>query len=154
MGSRMGRARLSCARRETVILLDTHALVWYFDGDRRLGPSARLSIDAALRERQALVSTISFWEVSMLASKGRLILRLSAEKWSRSVLKMRGVRTVSLEPEMAIAAGALEDGLHGDPADRIIIATARVLGCPVLTGDGKILAYGAEGHVEAIDARR
>lgn len=154
MASRLGRARLSGARREAVILLDTHALVWYFDGERQLGPSAKQSVDAALREQGALVSTISFWEVAMLASKGRLALRLPVEKWSRSVLRMRGIRPVPLEPEVAIAAGALEDGLHGDPADRIIVVTARALRCPVLTGDGKILAYGAEGLVEVIDARR
>lgn len=135
-----------------MILLDTHALVWYFDGDQRLGPMARQHIDAALGERGVLVSTISFWEVAMLLGKRRLELRLPVEKWSRSLLKMRGVQPVALEPETAIAAGSLR-GLHGDPADRIIIATARRLGCPVVTGDRKILAYAADGHVQAIDAR-
>lgn len=137
-----------------MILLDTHVLVWYADGDERLGIEARQRVDAAVQAQAAQVSAISFWEVAMLAAKGRLELRLSLEKWSRSVLNIRGIRFVPLEPRMAIEAGCLPGSIHGDPGDRLVIATARVLGCPVLTLDRRILAYAREGHVEAVRGDR
>ena len=69
-------------------------------------------------------------------------------------LTQAAIRLEPISPSIAIDAGQLPGGIHGDPADRIIIATSRHLGCPLLTTDRKILAYAAIGHLKAIDARR
>jgi PIN domain nuclease of toxin-antitoxin system len=137
-----------------LILLDTHVLVWFADGSERLGAQARHLVEAELAAGAAQVSAITFWEVGMLTAKGKLELRLPAEKWSRSLLKMRGFNFMSLEPSIAVASSVLPGDIHGDPADRIIIATARALNCPLLTADRAILDYAAQGHVRAIDASR
>jgi PIN domain nuclease of toxin-antitoxin system len=134
-------------RAETV-LLDTHAWVWF-----RLGEAAafhRASIDAihAAAARSALrVSVISVWEVAMLAAKRRLQLGLPVTEWVQGALAAPGLMLAELTPEIAIEACSLPGEFHDDPADRMIVATARVTGATLYTKDRSILAYGRRGHV-------
>ena len=121
-----------------LILLDTHTLVWLDAGDGRLGKRARGVIDAALREDELLVSAISFWEVAMLSRKGRLRLRQEPETWRRDLLD-RGMVEVPVDGEVGIRAAGLDD-FHGDPADRIIVATALAGHC-LVTADRNILNW-------------
>jgi PIN domain nuclease of toxin-antitoxin system len=100
-----------------------------------------------------VISPITFWEVSMLVDKGKLTLGRSLTEWMEAVLDQPGFRIEPVEPRVAVDAGSLPGEIHGDPADRIIIATARHLECPVLTTDRKIIEYAAAGHLQAIDAR-
>ncbi len=74
-------------------------------------------------------------------------------EWIRGVLADSRVELVPISPNIAVEAGLLPHIIHGDPADRLMIATARALACPVLTPDRKLLSYAAEGHLQAIDAR-
>lgn len=89
----------------------------------------------------------------MLVHKGRLDVGVSAREWANAVLRTDEVELAELTASIAADAGTLPEGIHGDPADRIIVATARSLGCPLLTKDRKILDYAAAGHLKAIDAR-
>lgn len=105
-----------------MILLDTHVLLWMESGNERLGANARQAIDRAWEVGEAAVSAISFWEVAMLESKGRLELKLYFHSWRRDLLQ-RGLVEVAVDGGTALRAGQLA-GIHGDPADRLIIATA------------------------------
>lgn len=137
-----------------MILIDTQALVWLIEGNPRLGVGAKVIIERERATRDALISIISVWEAAMLVDKGRLALSRAVYQWFEAVLSAPGFRLADMTVAMGADAGGLPGDIHGDPADRLIIATARALGCPVLTADRKILDYSKAGHVEAIDARR
>ena len=120
-----------------MILLDTHAWVWWADQSRKLSARARRAID---RTDQIGVSAISCWEVATLVRKGRLVLDREATVWIAQALALPSVVALDLSPQVAIVAGLL-DGLHGDPADRIIVATALHHGATLVTKDTAIRSY-------------
>ena len=119
-----------------MILLDTHVLIWQEQGDLRLGSQTRLVIARALQEDRVAVSAISFWEVGMRVQKGRLDFLLDLGVWRRDLLD-QGLIEIRVDGGIAARAGLLPD-MHGDPADRIIVATA-LEGHQLVTADGKIL---------------
>lgn len=137
-----------------MIVLDTHVVVWAMENHRYLGLDAAGVIDEATFSDGAYVSAITCWEVSMLADKGKLEFRQGVREWVQEVLSKPGLFLAPIEPEIGIDAGQLPGNPHGDPSDRIIMATARALGCPLLTADEAILEYAAAGHLQVIDARR
>ena len=137
-----------------MILLDTHALIWAAEDNRRLGQAARATIEEARHADRAGVSAITPWEIALLVEKGRLQLAMELGVWIRTVFQAPGIDLMPIEPAIAIDSVRLPGNFHADPADRLIIATARRWGAPLLTADDAILAYGAEGHVQAIDAAR
>ncbi|MEA3041704.1 MAG: hypothetical protein QOC65_1193 [Sphingomonadales bacterium] len=137
-----------------MIVLDTHVLVWALENHRFLGLKAAAVIDEATSSDGAYVSAMTCWEVSMLANRGKLEFRQGVRAWMEGALAQSGIFLTPVNLEIGIDAGALPGKVHGDPCDRIIMATARSLGCPLLTGDGAILDYAAGGHLAAIDARR
>lgn len=136
-----------------MILLDTQVLIWFSQGDTRLEEPARKIVSGEAANGEVVVSPISFWEVSMLVQKARLSLGMDVLDWIEAVLRQPRVRIEPISPTIAVDAGRLPGDIHGDPADRLIIATARQIACPVLTTDRKILDYAVQGHVHAIDAR-
>lgn len=140
---------------ENALLYDTHAWVWSAEGNtNQLGPKARAAILDS-EERGALrVAAISIWEIAMLHAKGRLQLTLDVERWVERALAAPGTRLVTLEPEIAIHSTQLPGTFHGDPADRILVATARILGARLLTRDQQILHYARDGHLRVVDAAR
>lgn len=131
-----------------MILLDTHVLIWQEQGDVRLGPQTRRAIERALQEDRAAVSAISFWEVGMRVQKGRLDLLFDLDVWRRDLLD-RGLIEIPVDGGIAARAGLLQD-MHGDPADRIIVATS-LEGHQLVTADGKILRWA--GPLGKLDAR-
>lgn len=134
-----------------MILLDTHALVWLVLGDDRLGKGAK----ALIREEDRRhVSAMVSWEIAMLVDKRRLLLGMPANRWMDANASAADLVEVPVNGTIACDAGSLPGNIHGDPCDRIMIATARYLQCPIVTSDHKILRYAAAGHVQAIDARR
>lgn len=137
-----------------MIVIDTHALVWIVEGAPDLGVLARTLIEDELAADGVMIAPISFWEIAMLIDKGRLTLGRPLVVWWNRVVAMSGFIVADLTPEIGIDAGTLPGNIHGDPADRLIIATARGLGCPVLTADKRVLDYAAAGHVQAIGAHR
>jgi PIN domain nuclease of toxin-antitoxin system len=137
-----------------MILLDTQVLIWISIGDERLGNQARELVATAGKRGETAVSPISFWEAAMLTRKNRVDLGMPVTSWAAEIMNSNGPVLFGLSPEIAVSAGELPSGIHGDPADRIIVATARAHGCAILTADQKILAYAEAGHLQAIDARR
>lgn len=129
------------------MLLDTHVLLWQEQGDRRLGPQTRRAVARALEEGQAAVSAISFWEVAMRVQKGQLALRFEPDAWRRDLLE-QGLVEIPVNGRLAARAGLLPD-MHGDPADRLIVATA-LEGHRLVTADERILAW--PGNVERLRA--
>jgi PIN domain nuclease of toxin-antitoxin system len=129
-------------------LLDTHVWVWLVNGSVRLGRSKALAfIRAAARTRAVGVSIISIWEIALLEAKGRLSLGLECSQWVHEALSAPGVGLLELTPREAIASTRLPGNVHGDPADRMLVATARERGLTLVTADEQLLRYGAEGHV-------
>ena len=137
-----------------MILLDTHALIWAAEDNRQLGEAARATIEEARYSDRVGVSAITPWEIALLVEKDRLQLAMELGAWIRTVLQAPGIDLMPIEPAIAIDSVRLPGNFRADPADRLIIATARRWGAPLLTADNAILAYGAEGHVQAIDAAR
>lgn len=136
----------------SAVLLDTHALVWLVAGDGRLRLAARRCIEAAAQEQQLWVSAITPWEIGMLVAKGRLVLDRDVMDWLQAALALPGIRVAPLEPAVAVAGTRLPGELHGDPADRLIVATARHLGATLITADAALLAYGGLGQLSVLAA--
>ncbi|MFW5876514.1 MAG: type II toxin-antitoxin system VapC family toxin [Myxococcota bacterium] len=132
-----------------MILLDTHVLVWMDQDAPDLGPKARRALTRAAGEGQVAVSAISFWEVAMLGAKGRLRLGIPIDRWRRDLLDA-GLSEWSVDGEVGIAAVELQ-GLHADPVDRLITATAQQTGATLLTADRRLLDW--PGRLERRDAR-
>ncbi len=122
-----------------MILLDTHVLVWLDERGSRLGKRALQRIDEEFGAGKLAVSAISFWEISMLIQKGRVDLRLEMDVWRKELLQ-NGLWEIPLDGTIAIRAGGLQD-FHGDPADRLIVATALQTSSTLITADQKILAW-------------
>jgi PIN domain nuclease of toxin-antitoxin system len=121
-----------------VILLDTHAAIW-FTTDSGLGKRSQAIADEALADDRLAISAVSFWEISMLVAKRRLRSHDSAVELREQILNS-GVNEVSLTGDIAILAGNLE-GMHGDPADRFILATAIAHDATLLTADTMLLKW-------------
>lgn len=130
-------------------LLDTHALVWLLDGDERLGEKSRTLIQQSAQADSLYVSAITPWEIAMLVSKGRLTLVQEIGEWLRIAISMPGIRMAPLSIDVSVASTRLPGTFHSDPADRIIVATARHLGAILVTEDKLILDYGKAGHVKS-----
>lgn len=121
------------------LVLDTHSLIWLVEGDPRLGRNARDLAQAALQEDDLTVSAICFWEIAMLVRSGRLTLGLPTAEWYRGTLD-RGILEAPVTGQIGILAGELA-GLPGDPADRVITATAMVRNATLITADRRILDW-------------
>lgn len=134
------------------LLLDTHVIVWLFEGIERLRSPARHAIDRAARDGTVFMSAISFWEVAMLCKRGHLSLASTVERWRDGILSSPGVAEIPIGGEVAIASVNLPGSFHADPADRLIVATARTRGLQVVTADKRILAYAKRGEVAALAA--
>jgi len=131
------------------LLLDTHVLVWAESLDDRLGPQTRaLLLDPA---NTLFVSPISTLELSRLIALSRLQLRKSLQDWFTSARRHLAFQDAPFSHSAAIDSYQLPAAFHKDPADRMLVATARELGCPLLTADDLILGY---SHVQTFDARK
>ena len=121
-----------------MILLDTHAVIW-FSTDSGLGKRSQAISDDALADDRLAVSAVSFWEIATLVTKGRLRSIDSATDLRKLVLDS-GLNEVPVTGDIAILAGNLE-GLHGDPADRFIVATAIAYDATLITADERLLGW-------------
>jgi PIN domain nuclease of toxin-antitoxin system len=123
-----------------VIVLDTHIWVWWVHDAPELPPEYRaIVVD---HETTGLgVSAISCWEVAKLVELGRLELPLPVDAWLTRALAEPGIRWLPLTPEIAVESTRLPAPFHRDPADQIIVATARIYRCPLVTVDGRIRGY-------------
>lgn len=129
-----------------MIVLDTHALVWWASGGP-LSERARDTIEHHAHTRSLYASSISVWEIATLVARGRLELTLDVTDWIARVEAIESLRFVSVDNRIALASTRLPGELPHDPADRIIVATARSLDAPLITRDARLAAY---PHVETI----
>jgi PIN domain nuclease of toxin-antitoxin system len=128
----------------SLVILDTHALLWHASESNHLSESAKVAIDTA----DILgISTISAWEIGMLVQKGRLSLKYEVHEWIERVGSLPKITWMPLDTKIAVVSTCLPGNFHGDPADRIITATALSRGVPLVTADRRILEY---SHVQTI----
>jgi PIN domain nuclease of toxin-antitoxin system len=132
-----------------MITLDTHVLIWLVNGDERIKKSGFLTyINKAVKDNSIFIPSICMWEIAMLASKERISLSENTLDWIKNVTSAPGVSVQPLSPEIAYESCILPGDFQGDPADRMIVATARILDAPLLTFDNQILKYGEKGFVK------
>jgi PIN domain nuclease of toxin-antitoxin system len=132
------------------LLLDTHAAIWI----TRNESLARPAVDALNAAHQAagivFVSAITAWEIGLLVSRRRLNLLTTPQRWFARLLDLPGIRLAELSPDILIASSFLPGEPPRDPADRILLATARELGAALITRDRLLLKYGEDGQVSTI----
>jgi len=124
-----------------MIVLDTHAWLWWVSQSRELPQRVRRLIDRNAAEHSVHVSSISVWEIAMLAKRGRLRLAMRVEDWLAKCEALTVLRFVPVDNSIFLRSVVLPEPLHRDPADRIIIATALQLGARLVTRDEKLRAY-------------
>lgn len=124
------------------LLLDTHAFLWHVMGlPGAFGVGAKREIAAADADRRLHIAAITLWEIAMLADRQRIQIPLPATRWLEDALRLTGVHVIPLDTHVAGTSGSL--AMHGDPADRLIVASALVYNHILCTQDEKILAYAA-----------
>ena len=124
-----------------MILLDTHAWVWWVSGSGQLSAKARDAIERHRQDRSIRVSAISVWEVAQLVARGRLELTMDVDDWVARSEALPFLDFVPVDNRIALRSTRLPEPLHPDPADRMIIATALSIGAPLVTKDRKLHRY-------------
>jgi PIN domain nuclease of toxin-antitoxin system len=136
-----------------LLLLDTHCWLWAQLGlIQRLSKAALQAIRSAECDGNLRISVISIWELAMLENRGRVALPMNIRTWVDQALSKPGIAITPLTPEIMIESVHLPGELHGDPADRMLTATARVLGATLVTKDDRLLRYSKLRHVRALEA--
>jgi PIN domain nuclease of toxin-antitoxin system len=120
--------------------MDTHVWWWALNEQQRLSDPAKARIESTPRNHR-YISAISLWEFAMMATRGRIELDLSPEIWMERAIAKSSTRVIPLDPIITTASCTLPGEFHSDPADRIIVATARVQGMPLVTKDALIREY-------------
>ncbi len=134
-----------------MLVLDTHTWVWFIQGSEKLKAPTIKMIESAIKTRTLYVAAISQWELAMLIKKSRIILNEPALSWMQNAMQSLNLKILPLTADIAIESTELPGEFHGDPADRMIVASARIHQLTILTRDAKILEYAKEKHVRAIE---
>ena len=122
-----------------MIILDTHAWIWWVSSPELLPTNQRKFLESS--SDIIAVSIISLWEVYMLERKGRIKLPYEIEKWFENAIEESGINIIDLSRKIIIESNHLPGAFHRDPADRMIVATSRTYNAPLVTADKKILEY-------------
>jgi PIN domain nuclease of toxin-antitoxin system len=123
-----------------MLLMDTHIWFWSLTEPARLSRTA-LGVIQKTKTDQRTIASISIWEFAMMVARGRIEIKMTAEQWLDYAIHKTGLRVLDLTPKVAVESCELPGDFHRDPADRIIVATARVNGATLVTKDQKILDY-------------
>lgn len=132
------------------LLLDTHVLVWLLNGSDRISATVYSHIERAAKQDLLFVSAITPWEVAMLVAKGRLSLNRDVADWIDAALSLPGIHLEPLSPTVAVSSTRLPGQVHPDPADRILLATARSIDATLVTADERMLDYAQAGHLRCL----
>ncbi len=124
-----------------MIVLDTHAWIWFISNPDLLSKRAKKAVNAALEDKSIIISSISAWELALLVTKKRIKLTLDVTDWIAKSESLPFIQFVPLTNSISVKSVNLPLPLHPDPADRIIIATALSVGAPLVTKDKKLLDY-------------
>ncbi len=130
-----------------MIVLDTHVLIWWVSNPEKLSSQAREAIEKEIKHGSILVSSISAWELYMLIKKGRLKLTMETDSWLEKIESLPFVQFIPVDNQIALKSVNLPGDFHADPADRMIVATAREKGIDLITSDEKIQNY---PHVQSV----
>jgi PIN domain nuclease of toxin-antitoxin system len=128
-------------------LLDTHAWVWWLTQDRRLSPRAKSAIAGALARRDLWISLISVWEIAKKVENQQLVLDRPLEQWLDEAVTPEGLGVWELTRPILVQSCELPQPFHGDPADQILVATARRQGAVLVTKDRRLRRY---PHVQSL----
>jgi PIN domain nuclease of toxin-antitoxin system len=139
--------RTAPAKTGMPILLDTHAWVWWVTEDRRLSPGAAAAIRDAVRDNDVHLSVISIWEVAKKVEKKQLVLDRPLRQWVERATTVKGLALLELTPSILIDSCELPRPFHGDPADQMIVASARQHGGTLVTRDRRLRKY---PHVQTV----
>ena len=124
-----------------MILLDTHVWVWWLADPDQLSQAARTAVAHSLSAGKIGISSFSAWELALLVQRNRLELSIDLSEWIAETERISGVTFFPVNNNIAMQSVNLPGVFHSDPADRILVATARHLGATMVTGDAKIHAY-------------
>ena len=131
-------------------LLDTCAAIWIMNGDPLRDPAATELPQALEHNGRLVISPITAWEIATLVAKKRILLTLRPEVWFSKLCDLPGVTLVDMPPSVLIASTSLPGKTPADPADRILIATAREFDYTLVTRDRLLLKYASSGYVRAM----
>jgi PIN domain nuclease of toxin-antitoxin system len=136
-------------------LVDTHIWIWHLDGRTEgMAPSAVRLLRRCVKGEGLLVSDISIWEVGTKVAKGKLDLAPNVWAWVQRASRRPGFSFLPLDREVLLSSTQLPEAVHGDPADRMLIATAALAAVPLVTADDLIIGYAKqEGRLSVCDAR-
>lgn len=132
------------------ILVDTHVWLWYLDNNARLKQEHINAINEALQNNILYLSLISVWETITLLNKKRITTHLSHNKFIDEAVDIQGMHIQQITLDILKENGALPGEFHSDPADRLIVATARVEDLSLITYDAKILDYAKRGFISIV----
>lgn len=130
-----------------MIVLDTHAWVWFVSNPELLSRKATTAVEDSIGQNRVFISSISAWEVALLVTRGRLGLTMEVAAWIARSESFPFFQFVPVNNAIAVKSVVLPGPLHADPADRVIIATALTLGAPIITKDKRLTDY---PHVKTI----
>ncbi len=133
------------------VLLDTHVVLWSLLTPDEINQSSKRIIEQAQEQDQLFLSSISLWEIAMLKSKKRISVYEPLKDFLQTITNIEGLSIKDISAEVAAESVLLADNFHGDPADRIIAATAMTSGAVLLTRDKKILTWAEQGNIRAIE---
>jgi PIN domain nuclease of toxin-antitoxin system len=132
------------------LLLDTHVWIWYAIGSNEITKSLHKEIGNEIKNNNVYIAAISLWEISMLESRRRVILEMPCLEWIKNAIAYTHAQLIQMSPEIAVESCNLPDSFHDDPADRLIVATARVEALSVVTRDKRILDYSKRKYISVI----
>jgi PIN domain nuclease of toxin-antitoxin system len=133
------------------ILLDTHVWIWLAEGNPIISSSARKGIERAKEQEHLLISPMTIWEISKLVEKKRIILDMDVTDWLKHWVESPGILIAEFSFQVAVLSNRLPGAIHGDPADRILIASAFEESAVLVTADEKILEYGKDHFISVYD---
>lgn len=131
------------------LLLDTHIWIWAMVDSAKLVPSFKKTFEKALESDGILISSMSVWELGMLVEKKQVSIDMDALDWTEQALEISGVQLCPITPRTAIHSSRLIGEVHGDPVDRLLIATASEENAVLVTCDKKILKYAKGKFISA-----
>jgi PIN domain nuclease of toxin-antitoxin system len=131
----------------TDLILDTHIFLWLMGGDPKLNRKNLERIETASNAGFRLcISAISIWEIGILGSKKRITFAQPVERWIRQAIQISSTKIIDLSMDILLDSCNLPEEFHGDPADRMIVATSRIMDIPLVTQDERIIAYINKGY--------
>ena len=134
------------------IVLDTHIMLWSLLQPEELSEDIKRVIRTAQENRELLLCSISLWEIAMLNFKKRINIYEPVKDFLKSITNIDGLLVKDISAEISAESVMLMDNFHGDPADRIIVATTKIYGATLITRDKKIITWANFGHIKSLQA--